>query len=350
MKNFKASYFTRDFNFRFKAKTSRNTLTQKRSWFILLSDGHHMGIGEASPIWGLSPESESDYQEQIELVVARPQHFLEHRELLRHHPSIQFALETAIKGIKGQSTFHLHTTPWTLGQQGQKINGLVWMGDKAFMVEQVKKKLEDGFTCLKLKVGSLDHDAEISIIRAIRNEFSASSLEIRLDANGAFGAKALGHLQDYDSYEIHSVEQPIAPGNWTQMRELCASSPIPIALDEELIGVTGLDEQVRLLDTIKPAFLILKPSLLGGTQACDEWIDLAKERTIGWWATSMLESDLGLNAIAQWVSTHQPKLPQGLGTGQLFSNNIPSPLNIRGEELWYNPESEWELPENWSIK
>ena len=231
-------------------------------------------------------------------------------------------------------------TQLTLPFFDKNINGLVWMGDRDTMARRIEEKLAAGFSCVKLKIGGIDFESETGLLRIIREV--APRVELRLDANGAFTpSDAMNRLYALARYDIHSIEQPIRQGQWSEMARLCNDSPIPIALDEELIGLNSADDRRRLLDAVHPAYIILKPTLVGGWTASDCWIAAAVQRGIGWWATSALESDIGLNSIAQWVATHSPEMPQGLGTGQLFTDNIPSPLTLRGERLWTDPERGW---------
>jgi L-alanine-DL-glutamate epimerase-like enolase superfamily enzyme len=258
-------------------------------------------------------------------------------------PSIAFGLETALLDLKAKGSKQLFESKFSIGETGIPINGLVWMGDKAFMQKQIREKIAADYQCIKLKIGALDFETELAILADIRQQFSAKDIEIRLDANGAFSAnEALEKLEKLAAYDIHSIEQPIRQGQSNEMAEICQKSPIPIVLDEELIGVNHTDRE-QLLEKIKPAYIILKPSLLGGFNTCENWIKLAKTHNIGWWITSALESNIGLNAIAQWTYTLNSPLPQGLGTGQLYHNNIPSPLQIKNAQLFYNPKEQWDL-------
>jgi len=247
-------------------------------------------------------------------------------------------LDLAAKGSK-----KLFLSDFTDGITGIPINGLVWMGDKDFMEKQIREKIDAGYRCIKLKIGANDFSTELEILAAIRKQFSSDELEIRLDANGAFHPnEALEKLNRLSEFGIHSIEQPIRQHNRYAMAELCIHSPIPIVLDEELIGVNP-DDKESLLEKINPAYIILKPSLLGGFKQSEEWIRLAVKHHIGWWVTSALESNIGLNAIAQWSATLGSTLPQGLGTGQLYHNNIPSPLSINQAKLYYKSDNEWDL-------
>ena len=327
------------------AQTSRDTLHTKDTWLLLEYEGDRLiGAGEASPIWGLSPEPKAGYREALEVALAAPEAFVADRANWAQFPSLVFGIETLLHSRTQADPATLFDTPFLHGQ-GQPINGLIWMGDLDFMRTQIEEKLAEGFRCLKLKIGALNWDDEHALLQALRKRFPAEVLEIRVDANGAFTDRdPMGKLQALAALDIHSIEQPIAAGHWSQMAALCAHTPLPIALDEELIGVGMLEEREALLDTTRPHYLILKPSLLGGWASCDEWIALAEARGIGWWATSALESNVGLNAIAQWVATHAPSLPQGLGTGKLYRNNLQSPLWISSAEIYHSQNGSWEWP------
>jgi L-alanine-DL-glutamate epimerase-like enolase superfamily enzyme len=249
----------------------------------------------------------------------------------------------ALLDLKAKGSKLLFPSIFTNGKTGIPINGLVWMGDKAFMQKQIREKIESNYHCIKLKIGALNFETELAIIKEIRREFSANEIEIRLDANGGFQPEnALEKLKKLAVYDIHSIEQPIKQGLFEKMAQLCEQSPIPIVLDEELIGIESADKEF-VIAKIKPAYIILKPSLLGGFKQSEEWIRLAEKHHVKWWVTSALESNIGLNAIAQWTYTLQSALPQGLGTGQLYHNNIPSPLEISEAKLYYNPEMKWDF-------
>jgi o-succinylbenzoate synthase len=256
-------------------------------------------------------------------------------ERLRNYPSVLFGIETALLHLKHRTTAFFDT-PFSRGEQGIRINGLIWMGTYDEMFARINEKLKAGFKCVKLKIGAIDFERELALIAYIRQHFSADVLELRVDANGAFSLDDVEQkLAQLAKYQIHSIEQPIKAGQWQAMGNLCRNTPIPIALDEELIGVNAIERKTALLDTIRPQYIILKPSLHGAMRGSDEWISMAEARGIGWWATSALESNVGLNAIAQWVATHNITLPQGLGTGLLFSTNVPMPLKIVGDKLYY---------------
>jgi mandelate racemase/muconate lactonizing enzyme family protein len=262
------------------------------------------------------------------------------KEAMRPYPSMLFGLETAKRQLDNGGGIDLFNTPFGRGEEGITINGLIWMGTFDEMFQRLEAKLKAGFHCVKLKIGAIDFEKELRLIQHIRQHFSRREVELRVDANGGFTPdNAMQRLEALAKYDIHSIEQPIRQHQWKEMARLCKNSPLPIALDEELIGVNDLTEKNGLLDTIQPQYIILKPSLHGGISGTREWIKLAKERGIGSWITSALESNIGLNAIAQLTADiYGPHITmaQGLGTGQLFSDNIPMPLEIRGEQLWVN--------------
>lgn len=334
-----------DFQFITPGQTSRGILHSKPSWFFILKEDERLGVGECSVIPGLNPEYKEGYENKIhEVAETINMGSIPILAELIDYPSICFGLETALLDLNQQPQGILFPSAFTQGEEGIPINGLIWMGTKSDMQSRIREKLNSGFRVLKLKVGALDFEEEISLLKSIRREFNADDLELRLDANGAFAiTKALEKLKRLSDFQIHSIEQPIKAGQWNEMAKLCYTSPIPIALDEELIGVYSTQQKTDLLNTIEPHFIILKPSLIGGLEQSNEWIEIAENKGIGWWATSALESNVGLNAIAQWVFTHNPKLVQGLGTGQVFSNNIPSPLVLRGSWLFYIPLKKWGL-------
>jgi len=340
-----AQYSKRTLIFRQASGTSRGVLLTKDSWYISITHNeapHCHGLGECSLIQGLSPDDTVTFEEELRTLCNNmtlyPQ-WIESRGFL--FPAIRFGLETALSDLAEGGKCLFGNTDFTSGSVGIPINGLVWMGDKAFMKKQIKQKIEAGYRCIKLKIGAINFEDELEIIEGIRKEFSATDLVLRLDANGAFDyLQALEKLHRLAQFQIHSIEQPIQPRQLNEMARLCAETPIPIALDEELIGI-GSENQENLLREIKPAFIILKPSFLGGIAMAQKWIALAEAAHIGWWITSALESNIGLNAIAQWTYKTGSSLTQGLGTGQLFSNNIESPLEIRTGRLFYNPDLVW---------
>lgn len=350
-------FIGRDLQFKFDARTSRGQIKSHTVYYFCLSsseDPETEGWGEAAPLAGLSIDFRPDFAEKLLSICeafnahnytkpASLHHWLKEQNL-QEWPAIKFGLETAFLDFETGGKKQLFNTGFTRGEAGIPINGLVWMGDEAFMQNQIEQKLAQGYSCLKLKIGGLDFDAELKILASIREVAPAGDLTIRLDANGAFTPEnAMEKLEKLSRFQIHSIEQPIQPKQYEAMAKLCWGSPIPIALDEELIGVYEPLKQIELLDLIKPQFLILKPTLIGGFQACQNWINLAEERNIGWWITSALESNIGLNAIAQFTSTFPDLIPQGLGTGQLYSNNISSPLTIEKGYLYSDPEKNWEV-------
>ena len=339
-----ARYTTFDLQFKFPAGTSRGVLLHKPSSFLILEKDGFTGIGECSTIPDLSIDPVDSYDAKLnELCRLLNEGVVPGTIDLDKYPSIAFGLETALLDLAAKGSKDLFPSTFTTGTSGIPINGLIWMGDKAFMEKQISEKIAAGYRCIKLKIGANDFDTELDIIAAIRNRFSPDDIEIRLDANGAFSPQdALHKLNLLSVFNIHSIEQPIRQRQLNAMAELCARSPIPIVLDEELIGVNSADKEA-LLQKIMPAYIILKPSLLGGFKQSEEWIQLAKKYNIGWWVTSALEANIGLNAIAQWAATMGSSLPQGLGTGQLYHNNIPSPLVIEKANLYYRPENKWDL-------
>ncbi len=340
----KARYTKINLQFKFPAGTSRGVLKYKPSSYLIIEKDGFTGIGECSTIPNLSVDSMENYAEKLDEVCSLLNKNCKLEDIdLSDFPSIAFGLETAILDLKAKGSKILFPSEFTHQHTGIAINGLVWMGDKDFMKKQLREKIAAGFHCIKLKVGALDFQTELEIIAGIRSQFSSSDIEIRLDANGGFSAhEALQKLHKLAQYQIHSIEQPIRQGQFEAMAELCATSPIDIVLDEELIAVHSAD-RASILETIKPAYIILKPSLHGGFKASEEWIDIAEKQGVKWWITSALESNIGLNAIAQWTFTLNSKLPQGLGTGQLYTNNVPSPLQIENAKLYYNSALNWDV-------
>lgn len=345
-----ASYKKITLLFKRPSGTSRGVLQSKDSWIIRIRNTQNpevSGTGECSIIQGLSPDDPIAFEEKLDFVC---------RDItetggvditrIKDFPAIRFGLETALLDYQAKEPHVLFPSDFTRGKAEIPINGLVWMGDIPFMKKQLDKKIDAGFTCLKLKIGAIDFEQELKLLQSIRASFSSGDLELRVDANGAFlPGDALEKLKRLAEFGLHSIEQPIKQGQAEKMADLCSRSPIPVALDEELIGVHDLQEKHDMLKVIRPQFIILKPSLLGGLKAAEEWITLSEREQIGWWATSALESNIGLNAIAQWVFGLKNSMPQGLGTGQLYTNNIASPLHVRNGFLGYNPEKTWgEIP------
>ena len=350
-------------HFKQPAGTSRGVYTTRKIWLVHLSDGQRTGVGECAPLPDLSCDALTDHEyasilnkvcedfckaleghngdcplceQHSELQGDCPQCVLSILPNLRDYPSMLFGLETALLNL--QNGDRLFDTAFSRGEVGIPINGLVWMGNHEEMLQRLEEKLAKGFRCVKLKIGAIDFDQELDLIKRIRDRFSFHEVELRVDANGAFPYdEALYKLELLSQYNIHSIEQPIRQGQWAFMADLCRESPLPIALDEELIGVNDPEMKRHMLNIIKPRFIILKPSLHGGMSGCREWIDIARDMGIGSWITSALESNIGLNAIAQFASSvygDHITMPQGLGTGQLFTDNIPMPLEIRNDQLW----------------
>lgn len=334
-------------HFKQPAGTSRGIYTTRRIWLLHLTseeEAGREGIGECAPLPALSCDDRPDY----EALVAHFCHRFEEEgsidyEALRPYPSILFGLESALRHFEAGS-LQLWNTPFSQGLAGIPINGLIWMGDYPTMLHRIEEKMKAGFRCIKLKIGAIHFEEELALLKHIRAHFSAREIELRVDANGAFSpAEALNKLEQLAQLDLHSIEQPIRAGQWEEMARLAETTPLPIALDEELIGCNEPQKKRELLQTIRPHYIILKPSLHGGLQGASEWIKLAdellgqREKKPSWWITSALESNIGLNVIAQWCATYGNPLPQGLGTGQLFTDNIERPLAIQGDCLWFKP-------------
>lgn len=349
-------------NFKNPSGTSRGILKTKETFFLEIFEGDNKGIGECALFRGLSYDDVSEYEEKLQWLCENINENSEIlKEELKHFPSIWFGYEQAILNLKNGENLYF-PSEFTKGKSSIKINGLIWMGNADFMQTQIEEKLEQGFDCIKLKIG-VDWKSEKEILKKLRQKFPKEQLELRVDANGGFTfEEAKIVLQELADLGIHSIEQPVKAGSWkleegslksninstdcfpevsgqavprNDMAELCANTPTPIALDEELIGVIIFEEKKQLLEKIKPQYIILKPALVGGFSGCDEWISLAENLGIGWWITSALESNIGLNAIAQYTFTKKNKMPQGLGTGALFTNNSESALILKGDLLWF---------------
>lgn len=315
--------------------TSRAQMKVKNGYFIYVENERNRGEGECSFIEGLSCDDLENYEAELSKITANPNEFIQDLEIYQvRFPSLRFGIETALLSLKSQND-RLFENDFSKGKRGIAINGLVWMGSKEFLQRQIEEKIKAGFKCIKLKIGALDFSVELHLIESIRKQFSADEIEIRLDANGAFNSNdVFDKLKALSDFGVHSIEQPVRAGQLVLMHEVCAAKIIPIALDEELIGINSTQNRIEVLDKIAPDYIILKPSLIGGLQVADEWIKLAEERKIAWWATSALESNIGLNAIAQWVASKNNPLPQGLGTGGLYLNNVECNLEILHGELW----------------
>lgn len=340
-----ATYHKHILNFKRPSGTSRGVLTTKETWFIKLANGNKIGIGECGILRGLSIDDRPDYESKLEWVcnnIHLGQGAL--LQQLKAFPSIQFGLEMAFLSLSSEDPFTLFPSKFTKADDVIPINGLVWMGDEAFMQAQIKEKIASGFNCIKMKIGAIDFKTELDILKSIRKHFSSKDIELRVDANGAFSPdEALEKLKRLSEYEIHSIEQPIRQGQYYEMAQLCENTPLPIALDEELIGVFDKEDKRQMLEQIRPQYIILKPSLIGGYNGSTEWIELANASGIKWWITSALESNIGLNGIAQWTYILKNKLPQGLGTGSLFTNNFDSPLIVKNGTLQYDINKDWKI-------
>ena len=330
-----AEYQRHQLIFKRPGGTSRGVLTEKETYFLYIRNEEKKGIGECGIFRGLSYDDVSDYEEKLQWLC---DHINDNYEALKqqllHYPSIWFGYEQAMQNLKYGDHIYF-PSDFTEGRNSITINGLIWMGNVDFMKQQIEDKLEEKFNCIKLKIG-VNWDEEKKVIAELRKTFPKNQLELRVDANGAFSVeKAKAVLDELASLDIHSIEQPIKAGNWQDMAVLCAHTPTPIALDEELIGIIAPKQKQQLLETILPQYIILKPSLVGGYSGSDEWIALAEKNNIDWWITSALESNIGLNAIAQYTYTKKNPMPQGLGTGALFTNNTPSNLELKGDQLWF---------------
>lgn len=351
-----ASYFKKVFHFNFKARTSRGLMKDKLSWFIKIEDAGKSGIfglGECGPLPGLSTDDRQDFEEVLAGLIDRINaSSLDGRDreviesfVLPEFPSIRFGLETALRDFQHGGKRIIYDNGFMQGEP-ISINGLIWMGDMDFMMDQINKKVALGFTCLKLKVGGLDFERECDILDYIRKKYFRENITIRLDANGALKIdEVLYKLDELARFQIHSIEQPIKPG-MEEMEELCRKSPIPVAFDEELIGIESRERKQQLLEKLKPQFIVLKPTLHGGLKGCEDWIAIAESLQTGWWITSALESSVGLNAICQFAANYNVQLPQGLGTGMIYENNIASPLTVQDGQIFYDRDLGWEDVDN----
>lgn len=317
--------------------TSRGVLNTKETWFLTIEENNKRGVGECGIFRGLSHDDRLDYSDKLQWVCENIYLGKDALwEALREWPSIQFGVEQAFLSLDSDDPIVLFPSAFTKGEDSIPINGLVWMGDEQFMKDQIDEKIVQGFNCIKLKIGAIDFDKECALLAYIRSQFSPEIIEIRVDANGGFSSSdALFKLNQLSEFKLHSIEQPIKKKQTDSMSVLCLETPLPIALDEELIGVIDYHDKENLLQKIKPHYIILKPSLVGGFKGSLEWIEIAEKLGIGWWITSALESNIGLNAIAQWTYTLNNSMPQGLGTGGLFTNNIDSSLVVKNGQLWF---------------
>ena len=341
----KASYKKHILEFKRPSGTSRGILKTKETWFIIIEHNGKRGIGECGILRGLSIDDRPDYETQLQDTCQEIEKGLTYLYAKNiEFPSIQIGLEMAFQSLESQDPFVLFPSAFTNGSASIDINGLIWMGDQAFMKQQIEDKIASGFSCIKLKIGAIDFQTELDILKGIRRNFSESDIELRVDANGAFKpTEALEKLKQLSEFNLHSIEQPIKAGQFSEMAHLCEKTPLDIALDEELIGVFDDAKKEALLQAINPQYIILKPSFIGGFKGSDTWIDLAEKQNIGWWITSALESNVGLNAIAQYTYTKHSNLPQGLGTGGLFTNNITAPLEVTKGQLRYNNNTNWDF-------
>ncbi|KJD32710.1 mandelate racemase [Tamlana sedimentorum] len=333
-----ANYKQYILNFKQPSGTSRGILRTKETWFIILEEDNKKGIGECGLFRGLSIDDKPNYEEKLLWVCKNINLGLsELLEASKEFPSIQMGLEMAFKSLEAEDSFSIFPSKFTKGEAQININGLIWMGSEAFMKKQIEDKIKAGFSCIKMKIGAIDFETEINLLKSIRQSFSKTDIELRVDANGAFSPlEALEKLKRLSVLELHSIEQPIKQGQIESMAKLCEQTPLPIALDEELIGVFSVTNKAQLLQTINPQYIILKPTLVGGFKGSDEWINLAEKNNMGWWITSALESNIGLNAIAQYTFKKKTTMPQGLGTGGLFTNNFESPLQVNNGKLSFN--------------
>ncbi len=339
----KACYKKYILDFKRPSGTSRGVFVQKETWFLIVSENEKYGIGECGMLRGLSIDDVSGYEDKLKWVcdnVSLGKDAL--WKALQKFPSIQFGVEQAFLSFESKNPFELFSSDFIERGSPIAINGLIWMGDETFMLNQIQQKLEEGFQCIKMKIGAIDFEKELALLKSIRKKYTKGQIELRVDANGAFPVNgALHKMTVLAGFDVHSIEQPIKQGNAQEMKNLCSESPLDIALDEELIGIFDVTEKEKLLQTIQPRYIIVKPSLVGGFKGSMEWIHLAEKMGIGWWVTSALESNIGLNAIAQWTYTLKSTMPQGLGTGSLYSNNIQSPLMVEKGNLYYQKNKNW---------
>lgn len=354
-KQFEVSYKKHTLEFKFDAGTSRGILKTRDVYYIIIKErkgGRIYGLGEAAPLKGLSIDDRPDFELAVKTHCQKATEALAAGKpitdipgsIVKELPALRFGFEMALRDLENGGKRIYYGGDFTSGKQAIPINGLIWMNSKEHMLGQVKEKIAAGFRCIKMKIGAIHFEEECAILSHIRNQYDPGEMMLRVDANGAFDpANALEKLKKLAGYQLHSIEQPILVGNIVGMAQLCAQSPLSIALDEELIGVFGLKNKKTLLEKTKPRYIILKPTLLGGFQETDEWIQLAENMQIGWWLTSALESNIGLNAIAQYTAQLPYDSYQGLGTGSLYHNNIASPLRIAKGQLYYDRNISWDL-------
>lgn len=341
----KATYKKYILNFKRPSGTSRGIMTEKETWFLILEENGKTGIGECGILRTLSIDDRPNYEEKLQWVCHNI-HLGKDKlwDELIEFPSIQFGVEMAFLSLQSKTPFDLFPSEFTQGKKSMLINGLVWMGEEHFMKTQIEEKLAQGFSCIKLKIGAIDFEKELGLLRFIRQNFDSKTIEIRVDANGAFNSnEALNKLKQLNEFELHSIEQPIKTNQLQEMKLLCQQTPLPIALDEELIGVFGMENKRKLLEEIQPQYIILKPSLVGGFKGTLEWISITESLNIGWWITSALESNIGLNAITQFTFTLHNPMPQGLGTGGLYTNNFDCPLEIENGHIQFNIDKKWDI-------
>ena len=344
----KARWIERTLNPRFELGTSKGPIHARTVWYLIAWDEEApelKGIGEAALFPGHRKKFPADVKLKLTELCERTDNWAQRMITdLVDVPSVRFAVEQCLRDLDAGGTKTLFPSEFTLGRSGIPINGLVWMGDKSTMKQRIREQIEGGCSTVKMKIGAIGIDDELALLKGVRQEYNASNITLRVDANGAFNAQqAPDVLKRLAELEVHSIEQPVPPGLFEVMEELCATTPVPIALDEDLIGLNTRDAKVDLLDNVKPHWIVIKPSLVGGWGATHEWIELAKARGIGWWITSALESSIGLNAVAQFTATLNVSIAQGLGTGKVYTNNIPSPLLAEKGLLRYRPEEAWDL-------
>ncbi len=328
--------------FKERATTSRESMTCKDTYFVHVWHRERpelCGVGECALFRGLSADDFPEYEDELDRSC---KHIDQVDVSAIPYSSIKFGIETAMLDLQNGARRMIFDTPWSRGDNAININGLIWMGDRDTMLSRLKTKIDEGFKCIKIKIGGINFDEELSLLQFIRYHYSKDEVTIRLDANGAFTPdNALEHLERLAKYDIHSIEQPIKQGQPKAMARLCKDSPIAIALDEELIGISDEVRRHEILEGIRPQYIILKPTLCGGIDGTKAWIEDANTSGVAWWITSALESNVGLNAIAQLTACYKPDMAQGLGTGMLYVNNIDSPLTLVGERLKYDTKKTW---------